>query len=109
VKPEIADQVSLGYSRNFNNNNYELNAEIYYKSMQNQIDFKNGAQIAFDTGADVESELLSEKEEPTVWKSLPKRKAESLQDGFPILYLKRKEKSTESMIIMVQCQNGQNT
>lgn len=58
VKPEIADQISVGYSRNFNNNNYELNAEIYYKSMQNQIDFKNGAQIAFDTGADVESELL---------------------------------------------------
>ena len=58
VKPEIADQISLGYSRNFNNNNYELNAEIYYKSMQNQIDFKNGAQITFDTAADVESELL---------------------------------------------------
>lgn len=58
VKPEIADQVSLGYSRNFNNNNYELNAEIYYKSMQNQIDFKNGAQIGFSTAADVESELL---------------------------------------------------
>jgi hypothetical protein len=58
VKPEIADQVSLGYSRNFKNNNYEVNAEIYYKSMQNQIDFKNGAQITFDTAADVESELL---------------------------------------------------
>lgn len=58
VKPEIADQISAGYSRNFNNNNYELNAEIYYKSMQNQIDYKNGAQITFDTTADVESELL---------------------------------------------------
>ncbi|MGE8553199.1 TonB-dependent receptor [Chryseobacterium jejuense] len=58
VKPEIADQISMGYSRNFNNNNYELNAEIYYKSMQNQIDFKNGAQIGFSTAADVESELL---------------------------------------------------
>ncbi|WP_300691599.1 TonB-dependent receptor [Chryseobacterium sp.] len=58
VKPEIADQISAGYSRNFNNNNYELNAEVYYKSMQNQIDFKNGAQIGFDTGSDVESELL---------------------------------------------------
>ncbi|WP_312509695.1 TonB-dependent receptor [Chryseobacterium culicis] len=58
VKPEIADQISLGYSRNFNNNNYEVNAEIYYKDMKNQIDFKNGAQIGFDTGADVESELL---------------------------------------------------
>ncbi|AZA93493.1 Outer membrane receptor for ferrienterochelin and colicins [Chryseobacterium nakagawai] len=58
VKPEIADQISAGYSRNFNNNNYELNAEVYYKSMQNQIDFKNGAQIGFSTAADVEGELL---------------------------------------------------
>jgi len=58
VKPEIADQLSAGYSRNFNNNNYEINAEVYYKSMQNQIDYKNGAQITFDTAADVESELL---------------------------------------------------
>ncbi|MDR4890667.1 MULTISPECIES: TonB-dependent receptor [unclassified Chryseobacterium] len=58
VKPEIADQISVGYSRNFNNNNYELNAEVYYKDMKNQIDFKNGAQIGFDTGSDVESELL---------------------------------------------------
>ena len=58
VKPEISDQISAGYSRNFNNNDYELNAEIYYKSMQNQIDYKNGAQITFDTASDVESELL---------------------------------------------------
>lgn len=58
VKPEISDQISAGYSRNFNNNNYEVNAEIYYKSMQNQIDYKNGAQITFDTASDVESELL---------------------------------------------------
>ena len=58
VKPEISDQISAGYSRNFNNNDYELNAEIYYKSMQNQIDYKNGAQITFDTASDVESKLL---------------------------------------------------
>jgi len=58
VKPEISDQISAGFSRNFNNNNYEINAEIYYKSMQNQIDYRNGAEISFDTGADVEAELL---------------------------------------------------
>ncbi len=58
VKPEISDQISAGFSRNFNNNNYEINAEIYYKSMQNQIDYRNGAEITFDAGADVEAELL---------------------------------------------------
>jgi hypothetical protein len=56
IKPEIADQYSLGYSRNFHNNTYELGAEIYYKTMQNQVDYKDGADI--NTAPDVESELL---------------------------------------------------
>ncbi len=56
IKPEIADQYSLGYSRNFNNNTYELGAEMYYKTMQNQVDYKDAADI--NTAPDVESELL---------------------------------------------------
>lgn len=56
TKPGIADQVSLGYSQNFMNNNYEWNVETYYKWMQNQVDFKDGADI--QTALDIESELL---------------------------------------------------
>ncbi len=56
VKPEIADQVSLGYYRNFNDNKYEFSSEIYYKSMQNQIDYKNGAELR--ANENVESQLL---------------------------------------------------
>jgi hypothetical protein len=56
VKPEIADQVSLGYYRNFQNNAYEFSVEIYSKTMQNQIDYKNGAQLR--ANANVESQLL---------------------------------------------------
>ncbi len=56
VKPELADQVSLGYFRNFADNQYAFSAETYYKKMQNQVDYKNGADI--NTAPDVESELL---------------------------------------------------
>jgi hypothetical protein len=45
VKPQYADQVALGYFRNFSDNEYEASAEIYYKNMQNQIDYKNGADL----------------------------------------------------------------
>lgn len=56
VKPEISDQLSLGYFRNFFNNRYELSVEAYYKDMQNQVDYKDGAStIANDK---VEGELL---------------------------------------------------
>jgi len=58
VKPEISDQVSIGYSRNFDDNNYEINVEAYYKNMQNQIDYRNGADISFDVGKDIEADLL---------------------------------------------------
>ena len=56
IKPELADQTSIGYARNFKNNTYELGAELYYKVMQNQLDYKDGTNI--NTIADVESALL---------------------------------------------------
>jgi hypothetical protein len=56
VKPELCDQVSLGYFRNFKENMFEFSTEVYYKNMQNQIDYKNGAQLNFNQN--VESQLL---------------------------------------------------
>jgi hypothetical protein len=45
IKPEIADQVALGYYRNFADNHYEFSVEGYYKNMQNQIDYRDAADI----------------------------------------------------------------
>jgi len=56
IKPEIADQVAAGYFRNFNENNYEFSGEVYYKWMQNQIDYRDAAELLGN--ANVESELL---------------------------------------------------
>jgi hypothetical protein len=56
IKPEIADQLSTGYFRNFDDNVFEFSAEVYYKWLQNQIDYKNGAQLILNQ--DVESQLV---------------------------------------------------
>jgi hypothetical protein len=56
VKPEIADQVSLGYYKNLASGKYEFSSEVYYKNLQNQIDYKNGAQLRANDN--VESQLL---------------------------------------------------
>jgi hypothetical protein len=56
VRPEISDQVSLGFYQNFNENLYEFSIEGYFKKMQNQIDYKNGAEINFNEN--VESQIL---------------------------------------------------
>jgi len=56
VKPELCDQFSLGYFRNFLDNMFETSIETYYKAYQNQIDYINGAQL--NLNANVESQLL---------------------------------------------------
>jgi len=57
IKPEISDQVSLGYYKNLSNDQYELSVEAYYKTMQNQIDYKDGADIYINSDA-IETQLL---------------------------------------------------
>jgi hypothetical protein len=56
VKPQYVDQYATGYYRNFNDNALEGSVEIYYKDMQNQIDYKTGAELVFNET--VESQLL---------------------------------------------------
>jgi len=56
VRPELSDQGSLGYYLNFYKNMFELSVEGYYKWMQNEIDYKNGAEL--NANETVESELL---------------------------------------------------
>ncbi len=56
VKPQISDQISLGYFRNFKDNEFETSLEVYYKDLKNQIDYKNGAELVYNST--VESELV---------------------------------------------------
>ncbi|MBC8052516.1 MAG: TonB-dependent receptor [Sphingobacteriaceae bacterium] len=49
VKPELADQVSAGYFHNFKDNLFEASAEVYYRKMQNSIDFINNAQTLLNS------------------------------------------------------------
>ncbi|MBV5315773.1 MAG: TonB-dependent receptor [Prolixibacteraceae bacterium] len=56
VKPQISDQWSLGYFRNSKRNVFESSVEVYYKNLQNQIDYRNGADLIFNST--VEAELV---------------------------------------------------
>lgn len=55
VKPQISDQGAVGYFRNFKDNMYEASAEIYYKQMDNAIDFKDHAELLLNK--ELEGEL----------------------------------------------------
>lgn len=43
VLPQLADQIAIGYYQNFNKNMFSFTGEVYYKALQNQIDYRTGA------------------------------------------------------------------
>ncbi|WP_369765494.1 carboxypeptidase-like regulatory domain-containing protein [Flavobacterium sp. WC2429] len=45
IKPQIADQVALGYFKNFKDGQYSLELETYYKEVQNRLDYIDGADL----------------------------------------------------------------
>jgi len=73
IKPEIADQVALGYYHTFHNNGFEFSSEIYYKNLQNQIDYKNGANLVGN--ANIEADLLYGSGRAYGWETYIKKKS----------------------------------
>ncbi|MGY2134136.1 carboxypeptidase-like regulatory domain-containing protein [Hymenobacter sp. HD11105] len=45
IRPQVGDQASLGYYRNFKNNTIETSVETYYRVMQDFLDYKSGATL----------------------------------------------------------------
>lgn len=45
LKPEILDQVALGYFSNFGNGKYTLETEAFYKKIKNRADYIDGAEL----------------------------------------------------------------
>ncbi|MCW3094358.1 MAG: TonB-dependent receptor SusC [Ferruginibacter sp.] len=56
IRPEIADQYAIGFYKNSKEGMFEFTTEVYYKALQNQIDYRNAAVIFGNDN--VESELL---------------------------------------------------
>lgn len=45
IKPQLSDQVAVGYFRNFDNNNYEASVETYYKTLENQLEYVSNSDL----------------------------------------------------------------
>lgn len=59
IKPETADQYSLGFFKNLKNDEYELSAEVYYKDMGEVVNYRDG--VSFDTHMEIERSLKAGK------------------------------------------------
>ncbi|MDF1696899.1 MAG: hypothetical protein P1U56_13740 [Saprospiraceae bacterium] len=93
IKPAMADQVAVGYFRNFKENKYEFSGELYYKTMDNLIDYIDGAdlilnefvegQILEGQGRAYGAELMVKKTEGRFsgWLSYTLARSERLVEG----------------------------
>ncbi|RNC79791.1 MAG: TonB-dependent receptor [Winogradskyella sp.] len=45
IKPQILDQFAIGYFKNFNDDKYSLEVESFYKTIDNRIDYIDGADL----------------------------------------------------------------
>lgn len=107
VKPQTSQQWALGFFKNFEDNTYEASIEGYYKTMNNQVLFKEGAQslqsddidskLTFGKGRSYGVEVFVKKNvgKLTGWLSytlsFTNQKFDSLNFGnqFPFAYDKR--------------------
>ncbi|SFO17588.1 TonB-dependent Receptor Plug Domain [Algoriphagus ornithinivorans] len=56
LKPQIVDQYSLGFYNNFKGNIFETSIEVYYKDIQNVVEYKDGANLILQNH--IETELV---------------------------------------------------
>ncbi|WP_240312781.1 TonB-dependent receptor [Flavihumibacter solisilvae] len=114
VKPQAAWQYAAGYFRNFHDNQFETSIELYYKKMDNQIEYREGytpslkdpeEEFVFGDGWSYGTELFVRKNTGrlTGWigytLSWTWRKFPDLNDGdrYPARYDRRHDMSVVAM------------
>jgi hypothetical protein len=59
IKPQRGDQFSLGVYKNFKSNTIETSVEVYYKNIENYLDYKSGAVLIMNHH--IETDVLGTK------------------------------------------------
>ena len=59
IPPVINDQIAVGYFKNSTNSKIETSVELYYKKLQNLVEYKNGAQLVMNPH--IETDLMVSK------------------------------------------------
>ena len=59
IKPQLGDQYSLGFYKNFSSNTIETSVEVYYKNIKNYLDYKSGAMLLMNHH--IETEVFTTK------------------------------------------------
>lgn len=91
VKPQILDQYALGYFRNFKDNEYSLATEVFYKDIDNRIDYIDGADLIANNA--IEQVILNGEARAYGWELSLNKNEGSLQ-GWISYTLSKSEQRT---------------
>lgn len=92
IKPQLLDQVALGYFKTFNDNTYSLEVETFYKTIKNRIDYVDGADLIANDN--IEQVILNGKSRAYGLEVLFK-KTEGRFKGWLAYTLSKSEQKTE--------------
>lgn len=92
IKPQILDQVAVGYFRNFKDDAYSLEVESFYKKIKNRADYIDGADLIANRA--IEQVLLNGRARAYGLEVLF-RKNEGKLTGWVSYTLSRAEQQTE--------------
>jgi len=59
IKPQVGDQVAIGFYQMLQNSGFETSVEVYYKKIKNMIDFKGGTNLVMIEN--IEQEIVNVK------------------------------------------------
>ena len=91
IKPQLLDQYAIGYFRNFKDKAYSLETEVFYKDVQNRIDYIDGADLIGNNA--IEQVILNGKSRAYGWEVLLRKNTGKLS-GFIAYTLSRSEQQT---------------
>ncbi len=91
IKPQLLDQYAVGYFKNFKDKEYSLETEVFYKDVQNRIDYIDGADLIGNNA--IEQVILNGKSRAYGWEVLLRKNTGKLS-GFIAYTLSRSEQQT---------------
>ena len=84
IRPQSADQVSLGFYQDFNRKFLNFSAEVYYKKAEDIVEYRDGAN--FLSSPQIESEVLQGKQKAYGAELLMKKNAGNLSGWLSFTY-----------------------
>lgn len=103
IKPQIADQISSGWFKNWRNGMFEFSAELYYKYLSQATDFQNGALLL--RNKHIETDVLNAKGQAYGAEILIKKTAGRLNGWISYTY-SRSFLKTQSKFSLEQVNSG---